>query len=478
MSDRKAFAEIWEAVRLCMRKSGRYSETTMSLWFDDVELVMVTDDRAVLLCSTKFKRDVIKRNYTESLTELFRDALGFAVEIDIRSEDEVDDILKSIEEEYEDEEQHKRELPTSFEELTEDPEDYYLGEGENRILNYAAVSMPSFTDFTFENFVVGASNKFAYAACLAVANDPKRGYNPLFIYAPPGLGKTHLLYAIIDRIKEDFDGLNIVYVKGEKFTNQLIDAIARNRTAEFRDRYRRADVLLIDDIQFIAGKEATQEEFFHTFNDLYENNKRIILTSDRPPRDIPTLEERLKSRFEWGLMADIKAPDLELRTAILKHKAAMMGMTLPQEVLSYVAENLKHNVRQLEGAVKKIAAQSFLSGQQITVDLAIGCIADLITPSEPVSVTVDKIIDVVSKHYGITVEDLKSKKRTAAIAMARHVAIYMIRNMTDMSLPAIAKVFSRDHTTIMASLDKVEAEMKGNAALDVEIRELMKGVKE
>ncbi len=468
MTDQQTLKEIWDAVIQALRATEKYSETTLNLWFSEMKLTVLNNTRAVLVAKTAFKRDVVKRNYTEALEGAFKTVLGFPIEIDLRA---------AIPEDFMTEEALQEIQPVDAQEEEAEP-NYYSTVGDSKVVNYAHPARNYHTDYTFDTFIVGSSNKFAHAACKAVAHNPAFNYNPLFIYAPPGLGKTHLLYAITNQIAKLHPTMNVVYVKGEEFTNQMIDSISKNRTAQFRARYRKADVLLIDDIQFIAGKEATQEEFFHTFNNLYESNKQIILTSDRPPRDIKLLEDRLKSRFEWGLIADIKAPDFELRTAILKNKAQTLNLTLPDEVLNYIAENLKHNVRQLEGAVKKIAAQSFLSGLPITIDLTISCISDLITPSEPVSVTVDKIIEHVSRHYGIPIDDMKSKKRSAAIAMARHISIYMIRKMTDMSLPAIAKIFNRDHTTIMSSLDKVEIEIKNNPALDVEIRELIKTVRE
>jgi chromosomal replication initiator protein len=258
----------------------------------------------------------------------------------------------------------------------------------------------------------------------------------------------------------------------------MIDSIRRESTAVFREKYRLADVLLIDDIQFIAGKESTQEEFFHTFNALYEGHRQIIMTSDRPPRDIKTLEDRLKTRFEWGLIADVQPPDFELRIAIMKNKAEVLKIKMPGDVVEFLAENLKSNVRQLEGAIKKLGAQSLLTGVPINVDLAITCVADLLTGSEPVSVTVERILDKVSRKYNIPIEDIKSRKRTKEVASARHVTIYIIRRLTDMSLPAIGKYMGRDHTTILSSLDTIESELKTSATLELEINELIKEIKE
>lgn len=331
-------------------------------------------------------------------------------------------------------------------------------------------------EYTFDNFIVGSSNKFAHAACTAVAANPAMNYNPLFIYGPSGLGKTHLLYAITNEIKKKKPAAKIIYIKGEDFTTQFIEALAAQMTNEFRNKYRSCDVLLIDDIQFIAGKTSTQEEFFHTFNALYEEHKQIILTSDRPPRDMKTLEDRLKTRFEWGLLADIQPPDLELRVAIIKKKAEQVGVTIPEEVLTYLAENLRSNIRQIEGAMKKLGALAFLSGQKITMEVARGCIADLLGGEEPVSVTVDKIFATVYKKYGISKEDLIGKSRSREIAQARHVTIYLIRKITEMSLPNIGKIFNRDHTTVLSSWDIIEKKLKTDAMLTIDINEMTKEV--
>ncbi len=331
-------------------------------------------------------------------------------------------------------------------------------------------------EYTFDNFIVGNSNRFAQAACYAVASNPATSYNPLFIYGPSGLGKTHLLYAITNEVKKKKPDVKIIYIKGEDFTNQFIAALASSTINEFRQKYRNCDMLLIDDIQFIAGKTSTQEEFFHTFNTLYEEHKQIILTSDRPPKDMKTLEDRLKTRFEWGLLADIQPPDLELRIAIIKKKAEQVSITIPEDVLAYLAENLRSNIRQIEGAMKKLGATVFLSGQRITMDTARACISDLLGGEEPVSVTVDKIFAAVYKKYGISKEDLIGQKRSRDIAQARHISIYLIRNITEMSLPNIGKIFGRDHTTIISSIEVVEKRLKNDPMLTLDIADMTKDV--
>jgi len=270
----------------------------------------------------------------------------------------------------------------------------------------------------------------------------------------------------------------IMYVKGDDFTNQMIESIVTETREKFRAKYRKADVLLIDDIQFIAGKNSTQEEFFHTFNALYEDRKQIIMTSDRPPRDIKTLEDRLKSRFEWGLTVDIQPPDFELRIAIMKNKAKMMNMTLPDEVLTLIAENLKSNIRQLEGAIKRICARAYLNGEEVTLELAKECISALIVSNDPPEVTAKKIIETVSKKYGIPTEEIYGRKRTKPISNARNVSIYIIRKITSLSLTAIAQIFERDHTTVMSAVKSINEEIKINPLIEIEINEMIKEITE
>lgn len=459
------FDEIWSLAKKKLQEDNDYPDTIMRLWFEELKLTILTEDTAVLVSRSDFKRDIIYKRYIGQITSALIEVIGFPVTVTIRS-------LES-----ESETAEKMTTAAKKEKTAVNPEtDFYSTVGNQKVLNRASVPS-AFSEYTFENFIVGNSNKFAHAAALAVATNPAKQYNPLFIYGPSGLGKTHLLYAITDRIKKNFPNYKVVYVKGEDFTNQMIDSISRNITSEFRQKYRKSDILLIDDIQFIAGREATQEEFFHTFNELYENNKQIILTSDRPPRDIKLLEERLRTRFESGLTADIEPPDIELRTAIIKLKSAAIGMVLSDTVMNYIAENLKNNVRQLEGAVKKICAQSMLSGKEISLDLAVKCISDKMTASEPVTVTIDKILHTVSSHYNVSIEDMKSKKRISSIVSARHIAVYIIKKLTDRSLPAIGREFNRDHTTIINSIDTVEKRLKSDPSFEIEINDIIKVIK-
>ncbi len=434
--------EIWMLVKDEIRAS--FSATSYSLWFEDLKLESYKDDEAVISSDTEFKYNTVKNRYLSMIREKFRDVLGFDINVDIIYKKPVETpVIKEEEKE-----------PVADETLHTDDFVHH-------------------NEYTFENFIVGGSNKFAHAACTAVASTPGSVYNPLFIYGPSGLGKTHLMYAVTNEIMRQNPKTNLVYIKCEDFTIQLIEAITNKSTAQFREKFRRADVLLIDDIQFIAGKESTQEELFHTFNALYEDHKQIILTCDRPAKDIKLLEDRLKTRFEWGLIADIQPPDLELRSAIIKKKAESLGINLTNEVISYLAEKLKSNIRQIEGALKRLYATSFLSGERITVELAMRCLSDIVSEEIPLSMKINRIIYTVAEKYGVEEADIKGKKRMKEIAWARHVAIYIMRVKTDMSTPAIGDEFGRDHTTVLSSYKIIEKEIADNPSFAVEINELI-----
>lgn len=332
--------------------------------------------------------------------------------------------------------------------------------------------------YTFDTFVIGNSNRFAHAASLAVAEAPAKAYNPLFIYGGVGLGKTHLMNAIGHYILSQNPNSKVVYVSSEKFTNELINSIREYKNEEFRNKYRNIDVLLVDDIQFIAGKEGTQEEFFHTFNALHENNKQIIISSDRPPKDIPTLEDRLRSRFEWGLIADVQAPDLETRIAILRKKANIESILVPDDVMLYIASNIKSNIRELEGALIRVVAYSSLTNRDVTEELAQEALKDILSNSKPVEITVDLIKEVVSKNFKIKMEDFQSKKRTRAIAFPRQIAMYLTRELTDLSLPKIGDEFGgRDHTTVIHACDKINGDIKIDEDLKRKIDDVISSLK-
>ena len=332
-------------------------------------------------------------------------------------------------------------------------------------------------DFTFENFIRGPSNQFAFAAAQAVAANPSGAYNPLFIYGPSGLGKTHLMYAIANVLRRTHPEYRIIYVKGEDFTNELITAIQEGNVQAFRNKYRMVDLLLLDDVQFIAGKERTQEEFFHTFNALYEAKKQIVLTSDRPPKEINTLEDRMKTRFEWGLLADIQPPDFETRIAIIRDKAVKMGVELPDDVSNYIAENIQANIRQLEGAVKKIKAMHELMGERITVSLAENAIDALRTENPGLNPTPERIMEAVANYFYIPVEQMISQNRSKDVAYPRQMAMYMIRQELEYSFPDIAKIFKRDHTTVMHACNKIEEERKNSRETEDVIKKLHNNIR-
>lgn len=451
------FDEILGMVISCLE--NKLSKTVISLWTRGIKIISLTDTDAVLYTESSLKKDVLEKKFYNSISDSFEEIIGYKINVIITT----DKNFKAEE---------KRDIIPAKEEKTENPLASEFKPKSSSVLEEA----PNSSLYTFDNFIVGSSNRFAHAACTAVAKEPAHSYNPLFIYGPSGLGKTHLLYAITNEIHKNFPDSNIIYVKGEEFTNQMIESISRGMTVQFREKYRKADVLLIDDIHFIAGKEATQEEFFHTFNDLFEHRKQIILTSDRPAKDIDKLEDRLRTRFEWGLTADIQPPDFELRMAIMQNKAQSLGKTFPNEVLSFLAENLTNNIRQIEGAIKKIIAYSLLNGKEITIPLVMSCITDLLSPTGKVTVTPEMIIKKVSEKYGVEIKDIYSEKRASNISQTRHICIYIIKKILDLSYPAIGKLLSRDHATIISSYKRIDTEIKNNSSFEIEINELIKEI--
>ncbi len=320
--------------------------------------------------------------------------------------------------------------------------------------------------YTFDSFVIGNSNRFAHAAALAVAEVPAKVYNPFFIYGGVGLGKTHLMHAIGHRIMQIHPDNKVLYISSEKFTNDFINAIMSGHPDSFRNRYRNIDVLLIDDIQFLAKKEQTQEEFFHTFNALHEANKQIIISSDRPPKDIPTLEDRLRSRFEWGLTTDIQSPDLETRIAILRKKALLENIIMPNDVIVYISSRIDNNIRELEGAFNRVNAYAFLNRRPISIELAMEALKDLFPKDKSTQVTPLKIQEAVAIHFKIKIDDLNSKRRTRNVTVPRQLAMYLCRELTDLSLPKIGELFGgRDHTTVIHAYEKVNRERQEDSRL-------------
>lgn len=341
-------------------------------------------------------------------------------------------------------------------------------------------SLPNFLNpkYTFDTFVIGNSNRFAHAAALAVAESPAKSYNPLFIYGGVGLGKTHLMHAIGHHVLNQSPQTRVLYVSSEKFTNELIDSIRDENPIEFRNHYRNVDILLIDDIQFLAGKERTQEEFFHTFNALYEANKQIIISSDRPPKDIPTLEDRLRSRFEWGLITDIQAPDLETRIAILRKKAKLENLQVANEVMVYIANNIQSNIRELEGALIRVMAYASLNSSPITIEVATQALRDILPVSTPKQITIDMIQQAVADYYHLSLSEFKAKKRTRSVAFPRQIAMYLCRELTDCSLPKIGEEFGgRDHTTVIHAHDKISENVQRDPVLEKRINEIIQRLK-
>ena len=446
--------EIWEAVKCSFR--DRYAQTIIDLWFGELKVHSFENNVITLSTSSSIKHKIVNERYLDDIREGFASQFGFESEIRLIFVGEPVSTEKIIE-------QVTKPEPSTAEETAPT-------ESEN------ATSQNYKFEYTFHNFIVGGSNQFAHAACQAVAARPAADYNPLFIYGPSGLGKTHLMSAVVNEIKQKKPDVRVMFVKGDALTNQMIESLAKHEMHKFREKFRNCDILLIDDIQFIAGKPSTQEEFFHTFNTLYDEGKQIILSSDRPPKDIPDLEDRLVTRFEWGLIADIQPPDLELRIAIIKKKAEQVSIEIPDEVLTFLAENLRSNIRQIEGAIKKLSALCFLSGKSVSMELAKGCLSELLGGAEPVNVTVEKIFAAVQNKYNITKSELTGKKRNKEIASARHIAVFLIREITDISFPSIAKIFDRYYATVHSSYEQISKKYQFDSLFKIEMDELTKDI--
>lgn len=425
-------AYVWAKVLGNME--SRLTPAVISTWFDDAEILELTDTKLVLYSPSSFRKDIILRRCTDYIKDAMRDEFQMEVDLEVIDDTEID----------------------AYRENQKKPDFVEFN-----------------PQFTFDKFVVGSSNRFAHAAAIAVANAPAETYNPLFIYGPSGLGKTHLLYAIASEVHKKHPSYNIVYIKGDQFTNELIAAVQEGRNIEFRSKYRGADLFLVDDIQFIAGKDSTQEEFFHTFNTLYESGKQIVLTSDRPPREMTQLSDRLMSRFESGLMVDVAPPDFETRLAIIHNKAALLGVKLPNEVMDYIAENVTTNVRQLEGTLNKILAYRDLLGDQVDEESVGRAVRDMLKRSNEYVPSPKVIISYICSYYNIDEETLRGQSRSRDVVAARQLAMYLIRRMHATSLDGIGKEFgNRDHSTILHSLDKVEKQMQTDPKFAERVKEI------
>ena len=426
-------ADVWANVLQQLKKD--LSETTIATWFDELSAVDIRENTFLLYCPNDFKKRYIESLFLKNIKAALQDIFSIEFEVEILDE-------KGLAEFQGNAPKHQSERFTSAE-------------------------------FTFDTFVVGPSNKLAYAASQAVAEHPAQNYNPLLIYGDSGLGKTHLLYAIANVIRRNDQNAKIVYIKGDDFINEFIELIRAGRGGEFRAKYREADLLLVDDVQFVAGKEQVQNEFFHTFNNLYESGKQIVLTSDRPPSEMTLLDDRLRTRFEWGLLADVTPPDLETRLAIVKNKAAALGMNLPDKIASYIAENVTSNVRQLEGTVNKILAYKDLLGSEADEETVTRAMQDIIKSSREYIPTPDNILDYISKYYGVDKEVICGQQRVKDAVAARQIAMYLIRSITKLSVVDIGKVFdNRDHSTVLYSLKQVEKQMKTDPAFAETVKEI------
>ena len=439
-----SFNDVMDAVKAYCK--GRVSDASYRVFVQDLNLLNFEGTNIIIL---EVPNDVVMRfaaaRYADLLKEAFASILGFEVELKFVLAAPAPDGGKAAEKPKLDE----NDLPSG---------------------RY---------EFTFENFIKGPSNQFAFAAAQAVAANPSGAYNPLFIYGPSGLGKTHLLNAIKIEIQKNHPDFNIVYVDCEKFTNETITAIKTATMEQFRQRYRKADVLLIDDIQFLAGKESTQEEFFHTFNTLHNDGRQIVIASDRPAKEIKSLEERLRTRFEWGLTADVQPPDFETRMAIIKRKAELVGLSVPDNVCEFIAQKLKSNIRQLEGTVKKLNAIHLVEGATPTISTAQRAISDIVNNEQPAPVTVSKIIEEVGRTYGVSPEDIKSSKRNANVSFARQISMYVVREITQMPMVEIGKEFGgRDHSTVVYAIQQIEEKSARDPVTKATVSDIIKNIRD
>lgn len=444
-----------------MKEEKELPSTALDLWFGKCSLESLSADSAVFSCDSDMKKSVIETRYLDYLLRHLENTIGFLPKsVDVIVADDGSRRTPG----------HKAAVPEAT---------YDEGEEEDVKPSYSERRLSFNSDFTFENFVVGRSNAMAHANAVSVAENPGTLINPLFIYGHSGLGKTHLMYAIANRVLERDSTMNVIYVKGEDFMNQFIFSIKANRTAEFREKFRGADMLLIDDIQYIASGagESTQNEFFHTFEALYEDHKQIIITSDRPPQELTILEERIRNRFESGLLADIQPPDLELRLAILQNKAEHHNLSLSPEVLSFLAEKLQSNVRQIEGVIKKLAAKNLLTGLPVTLDLVKSTVPEYIRDTFSINDYVDTIISCVARRTHVDPEDILGRKRNKEIKNARNVCMYIIRSLTQLSLPKIGSYFERDYSTVHSNLTAVEKQMALDPLLESEINDIINDIK-
>jgi chromosomal replication initiator protein len=438
--------ELWQSALQALER--KFSKPHYEMWIKPLRLVSLNGNELLLAVGNPFAREWVENRLKAQIVDALAEVFGTVFELQFV--------------------------------IVEQPAETPAPEGAAAPATGSARLQSDFrpgnlnTRYTFEEFVIGNSNRFAHAAAQAVAAAPARAYNPLFLYGGVGLGKTHLMHAIGHRVLQDIPDANVVYVSSEKFTNEFIIAVQNNKTLEFRNKYRLVDVLLIDDIQFLEGKEGTQEEFFHTFNALHESGRQLVISSDRPPKEIQTLENRLRSRFEWGLLTDIQPPDLETREAILRKKAESEKIPVPDEVTSYIAKVIPSNIRELEGALIRVVAFSSLTKSTITVDLAAEVLKNAVAQMPLRRVTIDTIKDKIAKAHGLTIKEMDNHRRDQRVAGPRQIAMFVCTELTDCSLPHIAREFNKkDHTTVMYARDKVKDQMQRDEAYRNKIRSLL-----
>lgn len=422
--------EIWSKVLQLMQ--NELTSTTISTWFDDARAIALEEDCFVLYTPSPLKQDIISSRYAQAIQNALRELFSISLDLKVLTGNQLEGYQST----------DKR--PT-----------------------------PDGSDYTFERFVVGSSNKFAHAAARAVADNPGLSYNPLYIYGDSGLGKTHLLYAITHEVRKKHPDFRIVYIKGDTFTNELIAAIREGKNREFREKFRTADLFLMDDVQFIAGRDSSMEEMFHTFNTLYDAKKQIVFTADRPPKEMYRLTDRLKTRFEWGLLSDIQPPDYETRIAIIKNKSIRMGVEMPNFLIELIADNIKSNVRQIEGTINKITAYQDLLGDNVNKETIMRAVKDMFKEKSDIVPTADIVIDEVCQFYNVEPAALRGQARTKDLSLTRQVAMYLMRTLVNLSLKDIGREFDgRDHTTVMHSIERINQLMKE----DPEIVEIIKDI--
>lgn len=499
---------IWLIILNNIRDEKSMPKTAIDLWFGSLQLVSLSTDKVIFATEKKLNKSIIDEKYIDYLEYHVENVIGFSPKVEIIVDPSLAkplendgvrspiDLIRGLkngdssdvesEENADDFSDESDFNPFSGEEVTVDPiiedeEDIlagYLSNSDNEGRDSSERILQFNPDYTFENFIVGSSNELAHAGARVVAEAPGKKYNPLFFYGNSGIGKTHLMYAIANEALSKNPSLRVICVKGEEFMNQLIESIRIKKNSEFRDKYRKADMLLIDDIQFIAGKESTQLEFFHTFDALYEDHKQIIITSDKPPHEMVTLEERIRSRFESGLVVDIQPPDFELRLAILQNKATKNNLVIPTDVLTFLAENLQSNVRQMEGVMKQLGAKHFLTGAPITIEMARSTISVFVKENESNKDIVQSIVECVAKRFKTTPEEIYGRKRTKEIKTARNVAMRIIRDMTPLSLPKIGALMgNRDYSTVHSNLQAIDKQVTCDSTLEAEIADIIREIK-